>query len=558
MWGSTKISEMTRTQPMAETQLSRRAVLALAAGPAAAALAGRPTSARAVTQSRAVVDGPALPDFVPALVVGSGYGGAVAALRLGQAGVRTAILEMGADWPRTPEGDTFCKMTAPDRRSMWFKRRTEAPLSTFLWLDVVNRDIEPYAGVLDRVNFSDMSVYVGRGVGGGSLVNGGMAVVPRRDYFERMMPEVDAEQMYRTYYPRANAMLGVNDIAPSYLASSEAYRYARVAQGHADKADMSTTAVPNVYDFDYLSREERGEVPRSALAQEVLYGNNFGKRSLAQSYLPAAVDTGQVSIHPLHQVQALRREADGSYVVTVRQIDPFGTVLATKEIGCRALFLGAGSLGSTEILLRARESGALPDLSPRIGDGWGHNGNVMAGRQNNLWDPTGIVQSSIPALAIDNWSAQQPVYAEVVPLPAGIETWVSLHLAITSNPERGKLVLDPTSDRLNLIWSRAQNEPSVAAAKATLDQLNRANATEYRHDLFGDDRAFADDFCYHPLGGCVLGQATDGYGRLTGHPGLYVVDGSLVPGSLGVNPFVTITALAERNVTRIIEEDELS
>jgi len=55
--------------------------------------------------------------------------------------------------------------------------------------------------------------------------------------------------------------------------------------------------------------------------------------------------------------------------------------------------------------------------------------------------------------------------------------------------------------------------------------------------------------------GCLLDQATDNHGRLHGYPGLYVVDGSLIPGSIGVNPFVTITALAERNIEQIIASD---
>jgi cholesterol oxidase len=87
------------------------------------------------------------------------------------------------------------------------------------------------------------------------------------------------------------------------------------------------------------------------------------------------------------------------------------------------------------------------------------------------------------------------------------------------------------------------------------DQMNRVNGTVYRTDLFGGNKAFADDFCYHPLGGCVLGKATDDYGRVRGYRNLYAVDGSLIPGSIGVNPFVTITALAERNVEKVIAED---
>nr|BBJ47881.1 hypothetical protein SAVMC3_05100 [Streptomyces avermitilis] len=135
-------------------------------------------------------------------MVGTGYGAAVSALRLGEAGVPTLMLEMGRLWNQPgPDGNVFSGMLKPDKRSSWFKTRTEAPLGSFLWLDLANRDIEPYAGVLDRVNFDQMSVYLGRGVGGGSLVNGGMAVTPRRSYFEEVLPQVDAEEMYTKYFP---------------------------------------------------------------------------------------------------------------------------------------------------------------------------------------------------------------------------------------------------------------------------------------------------------------------------------------------------------------------
>ena len=63
------------------------------------------------------------------------------------------------------------------------------------------------------------------------------------------------------------------------------------------------------------------------------------------------------------------------------------------------------------------------------------------------------------------------------------------------------------------------------------------------------------DICYHPLGGCVLGKATDQYGRVKGVDNLYVIDGSLIPGTIGVNPFLTITALSEYCMEHIIEED---
>lgn len=537
--------------------LSRRRLLGMAAL-GAAAMAGATTITTATRAAAATATDGA---YVPAVVIGTGYGAAVSALRLGEAGVPTLMLEMGQLWNQPgPDGKIFNTMLAPDKRSSWFRNRTKAPLGSFLWLDVINRDIEPYAGVLDRVEYSDMSVYVGRGVGGGSLVNGGMAVRPSRAYFEEVLPQVDSGEMYDRYFPRADSALGVNHIDPDWFEKSEYYKFARVSREHARRAGLGTTFVPNVYDFPYMQREAAGEVPKSALATEVIYGNNHGKRSLDKSYLAAALGTGKVTIEALHTVRAIGRQSDGKYVLTVEQADAYGKVLARKQITCRHLFLGAGSLGSTELLVRARDTGALPDLSAEVGAGWGPNGNIMTARANHIWDTTGAHQSSIPALGINDWdNAAAPVFAEIAPMPAGLETWVSLYLAITKNPERGTFVYDKATDRALLRWTRDQNAPAVNAAKSLFDRINKANGTVYRYDLFGSQlKAFADDFCYHPLGGCVLGKATDLYGRVTGYPNLYVNDGALIPGSIGVNPFVTITALAERNIERIIKQDVLA
>ncbi|MEU4492537.1 GMC oxidoreductase [Streptomyces sp. NPDC023998] len=540
------------------SNLTRRQLLGIAALQTAAALGfTRIGLSPAVAGEASAAVEPSAADYAPAVVIGSGYGAAVAALRLGEAGVRTLVLEMGRLWDTPgPDGKIFCSTGAPDQRSMWFRTRTEAPLATFLWLDVVNKNISPYPGVLDRVRYTGMSVYVGRGVGGGSLVNGGMAVTPLRTYFSEVLPQVDAAEMYDTYFPRARRMLGVNTIDPPWFESTEWYRFSRISRKHAQNAGLRTVFVPNVYDFGHMQREAAGQAPKSALAGEVIYGNNHGKRSVDKTYLAAALGTGNVTIQTMSRARGIRREPDGGYVLTVDRTDISGRVVGTDEIGCRQLFLGAGSLGSTELLLRAREKGTLPDLSAEVGRGWGHNGNVMTGRANHIWDTVGANQATMPTMGIDDWAnPTNPVFAEIAPLPMGFEHWISLYLAITKNPERGTFSYDWASDSAKLDWTRSQNQPSVNAAKSLFDRVNKANATIYRYDLFGGNKTFADDFTYHPLGGCVLGRATDNYGRARGYSGLYVTDGALVPGSIGVNPFVTITALAERNMTRILAED---
>ncbi|MFE5947490.1 GMC oxidoreductase [Streptomyces sp. NPDC056480] len=532
--------------------LTRRHLLGVGALQAASAL-----GLTSIGLPAAAAREPEATQYAPAIVVGSGYGAAVAALRLGEAGIDTLVLEMGRLWNAPgSDGKIFCATKTPDYRSMWFRSRTEAPLATFLWLNVVNKNIAPYPGVLDRVKFNDMSVFVGRGVGGGSLVNGGMAVTPQRDYLCQILPQVDAHQMYATWFPKARQMLGVNAMDPSWFESSKWYQFSRTSREHAHRTGLNTVFVPSVYNFEYMQREAAGRAAKSALAGEVIYGNNHGKRSLDKTYLAAALGTGNVTIRTMSKVRGLRREPDGTYVLTVDRIDTRGRVVSTAEVGCQHLFLGAGSLGTTELLLRARERGTLPGLSAQIGQGWGSNGNVMTARANHIWDTVGKYQSTMPVMAINDWSnPAHPVFAEIAPLPMGFEHWISLYLAITKNPERGAFTYNAVTDAAELHWTRSQNQPSVTAAKSLFDRVNRANATIYRYDLFGDNKAFADDFTYHPLGGCVLGKATDNYGRVKGASRLYVTDGSLIPGSLGVNPFVTITALAERNMAQILAHD---
>ncbi|MGW7047500.1 GMC oxidoreductase [Streptomyces avermitilis] len=540
------------TEKLTHRHLTRRQILGMAALQTAATLG----FTRIGLQSARAAEPDAV-ETAPAIVVGSGYGAAVAALRLGQAGLRTLVIEMGGLW-NTPgsDGKVFCSTSAPDRRSMWFRTRTEAPLAEFLWLDVVNRDISPYPGVLDRVHFANMSVYVGRGVGGGSLVNGGMAVTPLQSYFAEQFPTVDAAEMYNTYFPRARTMLGVNTVDPAWFESTEWYRFTRTSRKAATNTGLKTTFVPNVYDFGHMQREAAGTATKSALAGEVIYGNNYGKRSLDKTYLASALGTGNVTIHTLERVREIRRASDGTYLLTADRIDTTGTVVETKQYSCTYLFLGGGSLGTSELLVRARETGALPALDASVGTGWGTNGNVMTGRANHIWDTVGANQSTMPVMGIDDWAnTSNPVFAEIAPLPMGLEHWISLYLAITKNPERASFTYDAASDSAKLGWSAAQSAVSVSMAKKLFDRINAANATIYRYDLFGNNKTFADDFTYHPLGGCVLGKSTDNYGRVKGYSKLYVTDGSLVPGSIGVNPFVTITALAERTMARVLAED---
>ncbi|MGC5561329.1 GMC oxidoreductase [Streptomyces sp. FR-108] len=517
-----------------------------------AALAGQLTPAHAATAGASAVIEPGAQ--VPALVIGTGYGGSVAALRLAQAGVDVHMVEMGMAWD-TPgsDGKIFANTTSPDHRSYWLRTRTKQPLSNFLGFPI-DKDVPRYTGILDAEEMGGIIVYQGRGVGGGSLVNGGMAVTPKRENFAAVLPSVDADRMYSVYYPRANAGLGVGTVDPTWFETAACYQYARVGRKHAQRSGFPFVFVPDVYDWDYMEQEAAGTVPKSALAGEILYGNNYGKKSLQKTYLASAKATGRVSISPLHKVTSVAPASGGGYTVVIDQLNTTGGTTATKTVTADRVFFAAGSVGTSKLLVRLKAIGALPGLNNEVGKGWGDNGNVMCGRANHLWDPTGAVQSSIPCSGIDNWAAGG-AFAEVAPLPTGIETFASFYLSITKNPNRAQFSYNAGTGNVDLNWQTAWKQPSIDMAKTIFDKINAKEGTIYRTDLFGTYKIWGDHLTYHPLGGAVLNKATDNYGRLHGHPGLYVIDGALVPGNTSVNPFVTITALAERNIEAIIAND---
>ncbi|MFD4468735.1 GMC oxidoreductase [Rhodococcus sp. NPDC058505] len=495
-------------------------------------------------------------DRVPALIIGSGYGGAVTALRLAKAGIHAHVVEMGRAWD-TPgsDGKIFSGMLNPDKRSTWLATSTDQPVSNFMGFGI-NKNVEKYVGILDSEKFSGIKVYQGRGVGGGSLANGGMAVTPKRAWFEEILPSVDSTEMYNTYFPRANAGLGVNNIDEAWFETTPWYQFARVGRKTAKRSGFSTTFVPNVYDMEYMKKEAAGQVTTSALNGEVIYGNNAGKKSLDKTYLAEAAATGKLTITTLHRVTKVAPAGGGGYDVTMEQIDEQGNVVATKTVTADKVFFAAGSVGTSKLLVAMKAQGHLPNLSSEVGEGWGNNGNIMVGRANHAWDATGSKQATIPTMGIDNWNdSAAPIFAEIAPLPAGLETFVSLYLAITKNPERARFVYNSGTGKVDLTWQQSQNQKGIDMTKAVFDKINKKEGTIYRTDLFGVVKTWGDHFTYHPLGGCVLNKATDNHGRLHGYQGLYVMDGALVPGNTGVNPFVTITALAERNIENIIATD---
>lgn len=483
--------------------------------------------------------------FHEAIVVGTGYGASVAALRLAQKGIPVLMLEMGQDWSK--ESLPFSKMTNPRKSSTWMRKKSIAPFGNIF------RFKKKHTGVLDRVAYDNIKVYTGRGVRGGSIVNGGMAVMPREEDFQASFPKIDVNHFYTTYFSLAKKMLQVNDIGAAFYQETPYYHFSRVGQQQAEQAGFKTRFIPNVYDFQYMEQEAKGEVPQSALDGEVIYGNNYGKMSLDKTYLKEALTTGLVAILPLHKVDLITQKPSGRYELEVHQLNEGGEVIANKKMQCKALFMGAGSLGSTSLLVKAKALSTLPNLNDEVGRHWGNNGNVMTGR-NFVKGGVRRKQSCIPVVSIDNRNDPDNYFlSEIAPLPMNLETWTTLYLLITKVKNDGFFFYDKDTNKVKLSWSKANSNALREKARSFVKSMNKACGGTRAHLLFKN--GIGENICYHPLGGCVLGQATDDIGRISGYKNLYAIDSSLIPGTLGANPFLTTTALAEYCMERILEED---
>ncbi len=500
-------------------------------------------------------DGQAV-ERVQALVIGSGFGGSIAALHLANAGVSVTVLERGRRWDITDSHDTFCPdMLNPDGRCAWMHVNPVIPGVPPSNLRHSTTYGAPYVGLLQRFHGQNLDVVCAAGVGGGSLVYSGIMIQPPQNLFESVFPsDVDYAEMNSVYYPRVQQVVNPGRLPDDVLAT-DTYASSRVFLRDAMAANLDVERIPVTIDWDLVRAELNGEFPAQVIHGEYLYGLNSGaKNSVDRGYLAMAEATGMVNVRPQHQVVSIGAASGGGYEAKVERIDDHGMVLETTTIRADMLFLGAGSMNTTKLLLRAKRDGTLPHLSDKVGEAWGNNGQRILVR-TGIADSMPVNEGGPACIFIHNHDTPHgPVGMEFGPAPVGIDH--TLISATEGVPDQlGRLVLND-QDEVEPDWDTSYDANAGMAAEYTLQQMIDA-AGGMRGHLPGLD----DSITFHPLGGATMGNTggnsvCDTYGRVTGHPGLYVVDSALIPGSVPAgNPFWTIAAIAERCMDKIVAED---
>lgn len=541
--GSASISASTSASA-STSGVSRRRVLGAAA--LGATVLGRSLAdagtARAGTSSSASV--PVTEQYERAVVVGTGFGGGVTALRLAQAGVSTLVLERGRRWPTGPNATTFCRFSNMDNRSAW--------LTDHAVVGGVDKTWTPYTGVLEAVTGDGMTAMCGAAVGGGSLMYHGMTLQPTTANFATSIPLAADfyDELNRTAYPTVARMLGVSTIPDDLLASAP-YASSRLFQEVAPKAGLTPFKVPLPIDWSYARGELTGRYEPTYTTSDIAFGvNNGGKHSIDVTYLARAESTGLVEVAPLHVVRDLALDARKRWVLSVDRIDTAGTVLERKRIIADAVFLNAGSPGTTRLLVKSRAKGLVPDLPDAIGTRWGNNGDRIWAWINP--DGDAGTQQGGPA-CVGGTDPGSPIPLTVVHAGSpvqipGVKALTVVGFGIVDGA--GTWAYDADADDAKLTWP--------ADADAELQQLIAARmraVSAVGGGVMLDTNAAAKS-TWHPLGGVPMGDAVDLYGRVLGHQGLYVLDGARIPGSTGAcNPSMTIAALAEHSMTTITRKD---
>jgi cholesterol oxidase len=506
-------------------------------------------------------------DFV---VVGSGFGGSVTAMRLSQKGYRVAVLEAGKRYGALD----FAQSNWDVRRYFWAPR-----LRCF--------------GIQNITLLKGVMVLHGAGVGGGSLVYANTLMVPHESVFEDpgWKRGADFGRELAPHYDTARHMLGVTT-NPALMEGEEALRRVGERLGGAESFHPTEVGIyfgePNVTVPDPYFSGAGPDRTGCTLCGACMVGCRHGaKNTLDRNYLFFAEKFGAAVI-PETRVTRIR-PVDGGYELETRS-----TTAWLRRRGptyrARHVVIAAGVLGTVDLLLRNRDQyRTLPHLSQRLGELVRTNGESLLGatsfeRHRNLSrgiaigaaiHPTSLTKienvrypSGSGAMRLlgvpltpDGNALTRPLkmlWRILLRLPSILRLWA---IADWARSTVILLVMQQVDQHLRLklggtLWKRLEGAATERRVPSYLPIAQRA-AELLAEEIQGEPQNVVSEVLLrtpataHILGGCCIGDSTDAgvidaAHEAFGHPGLYVCDGSVIPGNLAVNPSLTIAAIAER------------
>jgi len=551
------------------------------------------------------------------LIIGSGFGASVAALRYSEKGRSVLVLERGGRISR----DRF----EADDDMLWQPENGRYGMNDF------------------RKRGRHIVPWLGAGVGGGSHVYAG--TLKRRDFFDDFPSSITIDEM-QPYYEKAEKMMGgmkYPDYPPyNQLPSYKIFRMAEQKLASEYPSDVESQgnillgisfAPPGRQPgASFINQHGAAQKYSDPDEQKILGGEIDVKNTLDKNYLFLAEKNG-AKIYEFKEVYKIQRLSDGGYKVHWK--DPRENSKDQGNFTCHTLICGAGTIGSTELLMKSKfVHHTLPDLSDQLGKKYSSNGDYVT----FLIPKKGLASSwigliiFIVGLFMLNWwiiglgalayvvgwiisdkkhlpdvgttnsdyirfkhrdGSTQGMYIEGGRYPTPIKAVVAIVMSLTGQfkPYKygkinkvvnllGKYV--PIVELLERTWPipLLMMGRDDAVGEFDLDKNNEVEV-HFPFEKNDDYVAFLEKWgrkfskaaksyfvpnhiakilkiveVPHNIGGCTMGEniengVVDSYGKVYGYENFYILDGSILPCSLGPNPALTILAFAERSMSKI-------
>ena len=535
------------------------------------------------------------------VVIGSGYGGGIAASRLARAGKTVCVLERGRE-------------LQPGEYP-----RTELELAHDVQVDAGPIRLGSPTALFDLRFNKDINVVVGCGLGGTSLINAGIALRPDSRVFEdpRWPAEIRRDAPLDRYFRRAEDMLKPAVYPDKYPRLNRREAITDCAQ----LLNASVRPAPVLVNFDELPNgiNHAGVLQRACVGcGDCVTGCNYSaKNTVLMNYLPDARNHG-AELFTEVEVRHVQRESGAWRVVC----DAASADTGKREIAvtARIVVLAAGALGSTEILLRSRERGL--HVSDALGTRFSGNGDTIGFAYNcdrpingvgfgaravGEAEPVGPCSTTVVDLRSNRVLDESMVMVDGT-IPGGVSKLLAVMLAAgarvtgedtdtgirdrfkewarelaskVGGPRVGAVqntmfmltvghddaagVMHLEHDRLRIAWPGIGAQPHFTQASQTMRAAAAALGGTYIPNPVWNELTNHNVITGHPLGGCAMadsaalgvvnhkGQVYQGDAPDAVYEGLYVMDGAVIPRSLGVNPLLTISALAERNCEYLVQ-----